>query len=244
MGPLTIGIKVGQRMEPTGLAVSEQEIGVENGQTVERYTIRFLERLPVGTAYPTIATRLGAVLQALGARAAMTGGMPAYAIYADVTGLGQPVVDVLQEAGAGIIPVFFTHGDRRIIHPDDGTVTLGKAWVVARLQALLQTGRVFLPRMSEAEILAKELIDYQIEVEPDANERYGAFTVGTQDDLVTALGLATQGLPDVEWTGTVWLEDVIGDYRVHMGRDEETDPYRVLQRHLRGDGRYTIDDRY
>ena len=40
--------------------------------------------------------------------------------------------------------------------------------------------------------LGKELINYEIRVTQDANDRYGAFRVGAHEDLVTALGLATQ----------------------------------------------------
>ena len=69
------------------------------------------------------------------------------------------------------------------------------AYLVARLQALLQTGRIHLPGTAEAEVLAQELIDYEIRVDPDANDRYGAFKVGTHDDLATALGLAVQREP-------------------------------------------------
>ena len=41
--------------------------------------------------------------------------------------------------------------------------------------------------------MARELEDYEIRVSEDANDRYGAFRVGSHDDLVTALGLAVQG---------------------------------------------------
>lgn len=41
-------------------------------------------------------------------------------------------------------------------------------------------------------ILAEELLEYEVKVAEDANDRYGAFKVGSQDDLVTALGLALQ----------------------------------------------------
>jgi hypothetical protein len=40
-----------------------------------------------------------------------------------------------------------------------------------------------------------ELLDYEIRINEDANERYGAFKVGAHDDLVTALGLAVQDRP-------------------------------------------------
>lgn len=63
---------------------------------------------------------------------------------------------------------------------------------MTRLLALLQTNPVHLPRTREAHILARVLQDYEIRVDENANDRYGAFRVGTHDDLVTALGLAVQ----------------------------------------------------
>jgi hypothetical protein len=74
-------------------------------------------------------------------------------------------------------------------------VQLGKADLVSRLQTLLQTGRLHLPRTPGAETLARELLEYEIKVAEDANESYGAFRVGALDDLVTALGLAVQSDP-------------------------------------------------
>jgi len=66
---------------------------------------------------------------------------------------------------------------------------------------LLQQGRLHLPRPPEAETLGQELADYELQVQPDANDRYGAFRVGTQDDLVTALGLAVQEVPGGWYAG-------------------------------------------
>ena len=107
-----------------------------------------------------------------------------------------PVVDLLREhmSGARLTAVYFTYGDRRV-RTSRREVTLGKAYLVSRLQALLQTGRIHLPRTSEAEALAQELLGYEIRVDRNANDRYGAFKVGTHDDLVTALGLAVQADP-------------------------------------------------
>lgn len=62
-------------------------------------------------------------------------------------------------------------------------VTLGKAWLVAKLQALLLMARLHLPDNPEARLLAKELEEYEITVAEDTNERYGAFKVGSQDEL-------------------------------------------------------------
>ena len=95
--------------------------------------------------------------------------------------------------------MYFTHGDRRT--ESWPQVELGKALLVGRLQMLLQTGRIHLPKTPQTEILARELLEYEIRVESDANERYGSFSVGTQDDLVMALGLAVQ--TDIPLPGVV-----------------------------------------
>jgi hypothetical protein len=114
----------------------------------------------------------------------------------DATGIGQPVVDLLWERfpGGCVVPVYLTHGDRRVeTREGEGVrISLGKAYLVSRLQAVLQNHRLHLPHTREAETLTEELLDYEIRVDERANDAYGAFKVGTHDDLVTALGLATQ----------------------------------------------------
>jgi hypothetical protein len=112
-----------------------------------------------------------------------------------VAGLGHRLIDLFKTSlpRSRVIAVYFTYGDRRN-EAKGNVVTLGKAFLVTNLQTLLQTGRLHLPR-SQAERLAKELLDFEIRVEENANERYGAFQVGSQDDLVTALGLAVQPEP-------------------------------------------------
>ena len=192
---IVMGIDIGQRRETSAICIAETQSRATGGRSAVHHRVRHLERLPIGTSFPDIARRAGQISSAIECRA---GDGPR--IYVDATGLGQPVVDLLEEAMPGVrfvTPVFFTHGDRRI---ETGMgwrseVQLGKAHLVCRLQTLLQTARLHLPRTPEAEILAHELIEYEIHVESDANERYGAFPVGTQDDLVTALGLAVQQDP-------------------------------------------------
>lgn len=105
--------------------------------------------------------------------------------------IGQVYVDA---TGVPIAPVYFTHGDRRTVN-EDRSVTLGKAFLVSRLKALTQTGRIHLTQSAEMDAMQKELLDNEIRVDEQANDRYGAFRVGTHDDLVTALGLAVQEAP-------------------------------------------------
>jgi hypothetical protein len=188
VGTLTLGVDVGQIRDPTAIALVEvdrREAAPHRSET--HFIVRYLARLPLGTPYPEVAARVAEVAN----RAHGRGGC-APTIYVDATGVGQPVVDLIVEkrSGGSVIAVYFTHGDRRT--EEGRRVILGKAYLVSRLVALLQSRRVHLPESDEARTLAQELQDYEIRVDENANDRYGAFRVGTHDDLVTALGLAVQ----------------------------------------------------
>jgi hypothetical protein len=187
---LVIGADIGQKRDPTAIAVAE--IGKredEQGREETHFVVPFLGRLPLGTPYPEVARRIAEIADSVHHR---TGGQARVYVYLDATGVGQPVVDLVAERRiqASLLPVYFTHGDRR--SQDTEKVTLGKAYLVSRLQALLQSRRVRWPDGAETRTLAQELKEYEIKVSEDANDRYGAFRVGTHDDLVTALGLAVQ----------------------------------------------------
>ncbi|HXO19431.1 MAG TPA: hypothetical protein VOA87_05840 [Thermoanaerobaculia bacterium] len=194
---IVIGIDIGQKRDPTAICVAQADDDLELvGKTGVHFAVRYLQRLPLRTPYPEVAKQLVRLIGAVRERAPET----TPTVFVDATGVGQPVVDLLREGvrGAWVHAVYFTHGDRRS-KENDGSVSLGKAWLVSRLQALLQAGRLHLPKIPEAEALAQELLDYEIRVSEDANDRYGAFRVGTHDDLVTALGLAVQVNPPRVW---------------------------------------------
>jgi hypothetical protein len=193
MPNVVIGVDIGQKVDPSAVCVCEPEEREVDGRRSVHYVVRHLERLPLGTPYPGVAERVAAVVG--GVRRNITPGR-GISTYVDSTGVGSPLVDLIKAAGVRCRPVFFTWGDRRL-EQDDGSITLGKAWLVSRLQVLLQCGRVLLPRTAEADALARELLDFEIKVDQDANEKYGSFKVGSHDDLVTALGLAVQDEPKV-----------------------------------------------
>lgn len=200
----TVGIDIGQKRDPTAIAVVELRKRATRQAVEDVHITRFLERLPLGTSYPQIGARLDEIVKNANQRARQQhfdqyGDVPnmhyRFEVYIDATGVGQPVVDVLAETGRRIFPVYFTHGDRRTEN-DDGGITLGKAWLVSHLQSLFQTERVMLPaEHAEADAMLNELLAYEIRVSEDANTRYGAFRTGAHDDLVTALGLAVQADP-------------------------------------------------
>jgi len=114
------------------------------------------------------------------------------------------VVDLLRERvqSGVVVPVTFTAGDRRTETWNGGRlrVSLGKSYMMSRLQAMLGSGRLHLPRTREAAALTRELLAYELRVDENGHERSGAFEVGTHDDLVTSLGLAVQ-VDDIAFGG-------------------------------------------
>jgi len=209
---VSVGIDIGQSRDPTALVITEAErvlltpgqgwrvpksqgivksehIRYDPGVYETVYTVRDLGRLPLGTSYPKVAEHIQNVVAALAER-----GIWQPLLYVDATGVGMPVVDLLSEGlrrtNARLCACTFTHGDKLTLGSNGHTASVGKAFLVSRLQAMLQSQRLKMPKNTESEALARELMDYEIKVDNNANDTYGAFKVGTHDDLVTALGLS------------------------------------------------------
>lgn len=194
-----LGVDIGQQRDPSTVVVAE----VVSPRPLE-LAVRFAERLPLGSPYPEVAARVAEVAKAAQRKGAyeVTYGCghkklwPSFTeVFVDATGVGRPVVELVREALGDaeyirVRPCVFTHGDA-CTRQDDYSWRVGKAWLVSQLQVLLQTKRLHLPKTPETEQMAEELLNYEIRVDPDGNDRYGAFRVGTHDDLVTALGLCT-----------------------------------------------------
>lgn len=196
MGVL-IGVDVGKSRDPTAVAVVETEERREAERIETHFLVRHLGRLPLGTPYPEVVERVGRLAFRAGD---IAGEWPL--LYVDATGVGQPIVDGLRDGGyhESVVAVVFTAGETRK-ETWEGIclrVALGKEYLVSRLQALLRTGRLHLPPGREMEALAEELVNYELRVDAKGHAKAGAFRVGTHDDLVTAVGLATQ-VDDVDW---------------------------------------------
>jgi hypothetical protein len=186
-----VGVEIGQKRNQTAICVAEQECREVDQRKETHYLVRHLERMPLASSYPAVATRVGEIVTRVKERTDIYS-----TIFVNATGTGVPVINLIAEQARErevIWPVYFNYGDRRKEESEtELQVTLGKAYLVTRLQTLLQTDRLHLSRTSESEALAQELLDYEVKVDEHANERYGAFSVGTHDDLVMALGLAVQ----------------------------------------------------
>jgi hypothetical protein len=211
---VVIGCDLGQRSDPTAVAVVEvvqtqlawpdpanERIAhwVETPKRMEtRFVARRIFRLPLGTPYPAVARRIADLVATLHdhrRRDMHATGGPVLCL--DITGLGRPVVDLVREElevrrlVARLSGVTFTHGQKLTGQIGEREVTCGKAFLVNRLQTLFQSDRIDLPQSSESLAMREELLNFDIKVDPDGDAKFGAFKTGTHDDLVTALGLAT-----------------------------------------------------
>ncbi len=218
---LSIGVDLGQRRDPTAISVVEI-VDIDGDETRWRYEARHIERLPLGTLYTAVADRVAEIERnaVQTARQRQLGRFSAdpdvfLQTFIDATG-AVPALDFFRERGLDVVPCYFTHGDRRTEGVDSegrAQATVGKAWLVNRLQSLAQSDRLRLPpNHPEAAAMIRELQDYEIKIDQNANDRYGAFKVGSHDDLVTSLGLAVQWTP----LDTRWADDVIADMNAEL----------------------------
>jgi hypothetical protein len=233
-----IGVDIGQKVDHTAIVVVEvserggQEIRIDYRDGLPHqvpesvYRVQELRRLPLGTPFVAVAKEIvdlvGAVWEMEGQLRA-AGTLLVYErslgvdVFLDATGLGAPIVELVTNAlrvsaktdRAMVHPVVFTYGDRFVRggYEDQGD-SLGKAYLVNRLQILLEQDRLDLPKGDpELDAMIEELKAYEIRIDTDANEKYGAFAVGAHDDMVTALGLACveePGFYGVEQGPALW----------------------------------------
>lgn len=229
LNPLCVGIDIGQIRDNTAICVSEvaqvdtgkikytsnptrggfnpgggRWIPPTGAEPVLRteYTVRFIKRLPLGTSYPDVAEYLADML------CKETFADRSVRVLLDSTGIGRAIYDDLRKEirlrketkHILLKPISFVHGEN--YNRTKGS--LGKAFLVSRLQSLLQGNRVHAPDTKEMKATLDELRVYQIKVTNDGKDTYGAST-GAHDDLATALALAV-------------LEDPFGEHVSYSGR--------------------------
>src|SRR5437588_12938521 len=62
MPTIVVGVDLGQKRDPTAIAVVEAQRRDRDGRSEDYYITRFLERLPLGTPYPAVAQRVQTVI--------------------------------------------------------------------------------------------------------------------------------------------------------------------------------------
>jgi hypothetical protein len=183
---------------------------------ITRFIIRQIGRMPLGTDYPTVAEKIVDILLSDRFKGRQI------RLLIDVTGVGQAIFDMVKKEihdrihgindltleqkeqlkRVSLQPISFVHGEKY----NRGKGTLGKKFLVSKMQAHLQYGRIDIPDTAEAKATCEELRVYETRISPDGKDTYGAST-GKHDDLATALGLSCLEDP--------WGEKATYSERVH-----------------------------
>jgi len=188
--PYWVGLDLGQKHDHSAMAVVEREVIVGtrrdpvtwelDKRTV--YTVRYLERMPLGMSYLDVAARVARMTRDI----RMTNPCE---LVVDATGVGAPVVDVLRRAktGCSLYAVTITGGDFEQCTAQGYRVP--KRDLVMGVQLLLEAGSLAVSRgLETGEELLQELRAMQVSVTPRGNERFEGR--GEHDDLVLATALA------------------------------------------------------
>ena len=197
-----VGVDIGQARDPTAVVIVERISGKHcwANSTVYRgpipryrplYRIRHLERLPLGKPYPE---QVRAVMDRLD-REPLRSARPR--ILLDYTGVGRPVYDLFQEAGLKRAEAITITGGRETTATAHG-FAVPKVSLVSRLQALLHSGDLRIPRaLPDAAVLTRELQEFRVKYTDAGNATFNA-REGEHDDLVLALAIAVFGLSESE----------------------------------------------
>jgi hypothetical protein len=190
-----VGLDLGQSQDFTALVVVERAefAGEWDAATFEHRTetavrLRHLERIPLGTSYPEVVARVGRVMRS----PSLAGGRRHLVV--DATGVGQPVVELLQreELPCQIWPVTITGGAAEGM--TKGTHRVPKRDLIVGLQVRLQEGELQIAAgLKEGPTLVRELADMRVQMTVGGREKFGAKS-GEHDDLVLAVALACWGV--------------------------------------------------
>jgi hypothetical protein len=121
---VSIGVDIGQKVDPTAIAVVEAVRRGSSGSEEWAFLTRHLERLELGTPFKDVSLRTSEIVRGVVARILATDSAVArgrlerggIALYVDATGVGAPIVEMLKERidrkACAIRAVYFTHGDK------------------------------------------------------------------------------------------------------------------------------------
>jgi hypothetical protein len=167
-----IGGDIGQAQDPAVNAILEA--------TAAGLDLAHLERLLLGTPYPAVAERLGALYRAAPSPCDLV---------IDVTGVGRAVLDLLRQAGISPVAVSIIGRGVERLEPADGIWRVPKARLMSPLACAIEGARFSIaPDLPERETFKAELAAFHRKL----NQRGYAVLGGKleHDDTVIAVALA------------------------------------------------------
>ncbi|MGE4048938.1 MAG: hypothetical protein AB7F35_29105 [Acetobacteraceae bacterium] len=150
------------------------------------HAIRFAHRFKRRTKYQDVAREVADVMARLPPRPEPP------ALYADSTGVGKPVCDLLRGEGLHPYDVTITAGAH--CSYNGYAISLPKSILVSTLNVALQNGMIGIAgNLPWQEQLVRELGAFRMTVTAAGHDVFNSRTEADHDDLVIALGLAVWG---------------------------------------------------
>ena len=225
-----VGVDFGKRTDHAAIATLEAEPVLQTIEalpgTYEAYTspMRYvttmsvvdIRRIPLGTRYHAIVDMVEMVLDHPQVA-------PDHVLVCDATGVGEPIIEIMQERNLLPVPILI-HGGKEVSKHDSGySVPLRDLAIKA--QSMMQSNRLrIVPGIVHddqdmSEILIKELRAYQMKMRTNpmtgkSHDHYEAMLESTHDDCVMAMMLSAWYLGKVGPS----VDEVAPDH-VHLDDD-------------------------
>lgn len=204
-----VGLDLGKKQDFTALTILRQtvettpaKIGPEEARAYELsghgydraearptkrnlYDLLQADRFPLGTPYTAIAQRVREIQRKPPLSTART------FVVADVTGVGEPIYEMLKAAGVQSLRGVHIHGAAAVTR--DGTVyKVPKRDLASTVAVLLDQERLrFAGDLDGRETLRHELLNFQATISATTgHDSYEAWREGDHDDLVLSLAMA------------------------------------------------------
>lgn len=201
--PWIVGVDLGKLSDPTALAIARRELHTWGETTEQRYLVQHLERMALGTAYPTVVAHVADLLARLprprewerknwermllpenSARLA-----PWYTLVIDATGVGEGVCDLFTLAHIPHIRVTLTAG-LSTTEPTRDRWHVPRQSLIGALVVAIQDQRLHVASaLPDAGVLVKEAQNFQYKVTGKGAEEYTLWRESKHDDLVFATAL-------------------------------------------------------
>lgn len=194
------GLDIGRQHDPTALALLWREMTLLGSQLEPRYLVRYLERVPLGTAYPQMVRDVRETLDLLPS---------AYDLIVDATGVGLAIVDLFKDMPEALrqrlsqsptwpVPASYRPIALTLVPGRQTTGVSATEWhvpkrdVVFKLQVAVQQGRVQVAQgLPLAPMFDKEITNFELRFSAKREEdQYGAWREGEYDDLLLAVAIA------------------------------------------------------
>jgi hypothetical protein len=175
--PFVVGVDLGQARDPTAICIVKKIDGTSRRPL---FYCGFLQRVPLGTTYPSIIAHVGRLMERLPGPAALA---------IDMSGVGRPVYDLFVYAGFSPTGITITSGDS-VTRESSNILRIPKLTLISRTSALLHSAQLKIQKnLADAPTLIRELGGMRANFTEHGHLQVSA-RCGKHDDLCLALAIA------------------------------------------------------